>query len=320
MHPSILALMAAVAISSSHAYVVLNEADHYGAAYQPIPVMYVVDMTKDASCVEGTPTKTLNFVAKMCDANKILYNGSMVNISLNTPYAEWNPDIGDVLYSVAHAGSKVLGTNGDISDQFTWQQQYNFTYSKTYGDIFISVTTGTCSGSLAYGMTLSFSDLKPENPLKHIEEHSLDRNKYTESDLTLKFMQILHGVKYESLEQVFRLKVSETKTKHCNLYKLAYCFGVKPKYNVTIAVIAVDDNSGFGTYVCPYTRQDHKHNTCPQQKAFNDNSGAPANLVTADIGVDDKVAPILVRVCGNGRYEGENHFLMSSTGPRHETY
>lgn len=281
--------------------------------------MYAVDSTKTGGCEDDSPTKTEHFVAHMCAANEKLYAGQTVTITLNTPYAEWNPDIGDVLYSEAHSNGKLMGSNGDPNEEFSWNQSYSFKYDTT-NDIFISVRTGSCTGAISYTLIMKFDGTNPvefnssKTPAK---ESMFVRSK--ESVVFQKVMESLHKTEYESLDQVFKLQGGGTiKTKECDDYSLAYCFGEKPKYNVSVSVIAKDDQSGFGTFICPYSTW-QKYGRCIQQKAVaKENSGAPANMVVAEINEDDKGGAVLARVCGNGRFDSPNNFLMSSNGPRYD--
>jgi len=300
-----------------------QETQHEGQEDKPkyisIPVMYAVDKTKTGACTEGEPSKEQHFVAHMCAANEKLYANQKVTVSLNTPYAEWNPDVGDVVYSEAHSNGKLLGSNGDADEEFSWQQSYTFVYDTT-NDIFISVRTGTCTGSLSYTLQLSFNGTNPVEFPASPAATSPKESPFVRSKKSVMFqrvMESIHQTEYQSLNQIFKLQKQGTvKTKECDDYSLAYCFGESPKYTVSVSVIASDASSGFGTYICPYSSW-QKYGRCIQSKATaKDQSGSPANFVASDINEDDKCGAVLTRVCGNGRFESENNFFMSSTGPK----
>jgi len=318
-----------IVVSSTDAYMVRSHNNaapsatrHVGGPpqYIHIPVMYAVDKTQSGGCGEGDDTKTLHFVAHMCEANEHLYKGQTVTVSLNTPYAAWDADIGDILYSEAHSNGKLLGSNGDANDEYSWNQDYSFTYD-TANDIFISVRTGSCSGALSYGITLQFNGTNPKTHLASAKTHERKDSPFVISKQSVLFqslMESLHGVKYAALDQVFKLQgTGSVETKHCKDYSLAYCFGLDPSYNVSVAVVATDEKSGFGTFVCPYSIW-KPYGRCLNSKAISENSGAPFNLVTVDIDEQDKGGAVYARVCGNGRYDAMNNFMISSQGPRHE--
>ena len=104
--------------------------------------------------------------------------------------------------------------------------------------------------------------------------------------------------------------VQEVITAELLSFRLDYCFGQKPEYNVSISTMTDDTKSGLATYGCVMS-----YGECDTDTPFRDISGGPANFVQLKVRGPQDYGPIKVLVRGDGRYGDKNVFTLAASAP-----
>ena len=94
-------------------------------------------------------------------------------------------------------------------------------------------------------------------------------------------------------------------------FRLDYCFGGEPYYNISISTMADDTTSGLATYGCVQS-----YGECNTNTPFRDISGGPANFVQLQVQSPADLGPIHVLVRGDGRFQNKNVFSLAASAPR----
>ena len=101
-------------------------------------------------------------------------------------------------------------------------------------------------------------------------------------------------------------------TQQLQYLRLDYCFGLAHHYNITITVVADDQQSGFATYACKKT---YKQGNCDVRTPYRDISGGPANFVEVSLDGPQDYGPVVVIVRGDGRYKLPNNYILTASSP-----
>lgn len=101
-------------------------------------------------------------------------------------------------------------------------------------------------------------------------------------------------------------------TQQLQYLRLDYCFGLAHHYNITITVVADDQQSGFATYACKKTYNQGK---CDVRTPYRDISGGPANFVEVSLDGPQDYGPVVVIVRGDGRYKLPNNYILTASSP-----
>ncbi|XP_068755989.1 uncharacterized protein [Montipora capricornis] len=108
---------------------------------------------------------------------------------------------------------------------------------------------------------------------------------------------------------------------------LNYCFASRPHYNITIAVIADNQKSGFATYACKKTYNQGKCNPgTPDRQTdmfiwslgyspYHDIPCGPANFVEVSLNGPQNYGTVTVIVRGDGRYKDLNKYTLAASAP-----
>lgn len=101
-------------------------------------------------------------------------------------------------------------------------------------------------------------------------------------------------------------------TQQLQYLRLDYCFGLAHHYNITITVVADDQQSGFATYACKKT---YNQGNCDVRTPYRDISGGPANFVEVSLDGPQDYGPVVVIVRGDGRYKLPNNYILTASSP-----
>lgn len=123
-----------------------------------------------------------------------------------------------------------------------------------------------------------------------------------------------HSTAYDLIPIFKSASTQSVLTRNKKFYRLDYCFGPSHHYNVTITVIANDQQSGFATYVCSKTYV-AKKGTCDVLTPNFDISGGAVNVVLMGLDGPMDYGSITVRVRGDGRYGLSNNFTLAGSAP-----
>lgn len=264
-----------------------------------VPVQYVTEKH-----IFGDAFEVKHFSAHLCGG--CVFDKQLATVSLNLQKQPWNETLQDVLKaSVADAHGTVITTN---QVKGLYEQDFSFTYYKSYGDLNIRVENGAGSGMI-YTLSLKFKKVKD---VVSDCETRWAMNLY-ESRAHWKYRSSVTAMAEQLYELVPIFKMSEpysVKSNDLKYLQLDYCFPHKLSYyNVSVSVIADDEKSAFATYACPMSVADCQPSTAP----FHDTSGSAANMVHVRVCGAPDIGPVTVVVRGDGRFDEMNTFTLAAS-------
>ena len=229
-------------------------------------------------------------------------NGRKAVIYLNLPNRRWNERNGDILkVKVMDMKLNRIVTNQGKNGK--WLQEFNFTYYSSYGDLRLSVLSGPAP-RISYTITLTFSKVAPIG--------CKPRGKMNAVELKLErhFYSISQKGRTHDLVPMFTIARSlSVHTTRLSWFKLHYCFPDNPPYSLTITTTALNEKSGFATYVCPQSFG----SPCTVNTELRDTSGAAVNVVPVKLKKIQDLGPIEVLVRGDGRFSRNNKFTLAAS-------
>ncbi|XP_058953130.2 uncharacterized protein [Pocillopora verrucosa] len=272
----------------------------------PIPIPVEVQFITQRDEVY-TGKKNLSYHAALCGGCS--FDGLNARFAVNLVNNPWDKDEGDYITVYVRAtdptGTIIASNEDDILPDF------NFTYFAKYKDLFFDVITGPApSFSFTLSLTFDYKDRvylpRPCVPRWQMtaEEYAVAKN-YSSKDVDSAY-DLIPIFKSASTQSVL--------TRNKKFYRLDYCFGPSHHYNVTITVIANDQQSGFATYVCSKTYV-AKKGTCDVLTPNSDISGGAVNVVLMGLDGPMDYGSITVRVRGDGRYGLSNNFTLAGSAP-----
>ena len=231
----------------------------------------------------------------------------MAVVSLNLQKQPWNSTIQDILIAtVTDAHDAVIKTNS-VPGGFV--PTFKFQYYKHYGDVKIKIENGAGSGMI-YTLALKFekNNEATDSPcdtrwaMNPFESRAHWKHRRS---VTAAGEQLYH------LVPIFKLSGPHTvRSSDLAYLQLDYCFPhSRGKYNVSLSVIANDEESAFATYACPKSISDCQ----PRNAPFHDTSGSAANFVQVTVSGEQDIGPITVVVRGDGRYDEMNSFSLAAS-------
>ena len=265
-----------------------------------VPIQYVTERH-----IFGDAYEVNHFTTHLCGG--CLLDKQMAVVSLNLQKQPWKSNLQDILKAtVTDANGTVIKTNS-IPGGFV--PTFKFKYDKSYGDLNIKIENGAGSGMI-YTLALKFektnetTDSRCEtrwamNPFES-RAHWKHRRSVTAA-----------GEQLYDLVPIFKLSGPHTvRSSDLAYLQLDYCFPHSDgKYNVSLSVIANDEQSAFATYACPK----RIWNCQPRNAPFHDTSGSAANFVQVTVSGEQDKGPITVVVRGDGRYDEMNSFLLAAS-------
>ena len=117
----------------------------------------------------------------------------------------------------------------------------------------------------------------------------------------------------DELVPVFKMaKIENVKTGVLKHFRLDYCFGRSPHYNISITTLASDQKSGFASYACKKT---YKTGVCDVGTPYRDISGGSVNFIEMGLDGPHEFGPVQVIVRGDGRFGDYNNFTIAGSLP-----
>lgn len=279
-----------------------------GLPLAPIPIPVEVQfITQNDQQFRGK--KNVSYHAALCGGCS--FDGLNARFAVNLANNPWDKDSGDYITVYVRAldpTGQVIATN--LINEDTAVPDFNFTYSAKYKDLFFDVVTGPAP---AFTFTLSLTfDYKDR---VYLPLPCVPRWQMTDEEYAVAKNYSRKGVESAgNLVPIFiSSSIQSVQTRRHKLYTLDYCFGPEHHYNITITVIANDQQSGFATYACKKT---YKKGNCDVETPFSDISGGAVNVVPVGLDGPQDYGPVLVRVRGDGRYDLNNNFTLASSYPR----
>jgi len=102
------------------------------------------------------------------------------------------------------------------------------------------------------------------------------------------------------------------KTGSLKRFRLDYCFGSSPHYNIAITTLASDQKSGFASYACKKT---YKAGVCDVGTKYRDITGGAVNFIEMGLDGPQEYGPVQVIVRGDGRFGDYNNFTVAGSVP-----
>lgn len=277
--------------------------------FNPLPTSYVT-----AESIYGRGKQVTRFVAHVCGGEA--FDNQTAILSLNMPTQTWNYERGDFLKATVFGSDSTLIATNKGATPSDWLQDVSFQYKKSYGDLYFTIQNGPGIGQV-YTIALTFNNVNPTTSKirRHFvtaEEVAVSKHFHMEMNTA--------GVQDEILVlvQVFRIETAGTVLANELVhFQLDYCFApTMTPYQIDVSVVAADETSGFGTYVCPKHIQIDPG--CDLDTPYADRSGSAVNIVSVPITQDDYGA-VEVIVKGGGRYGQMNTFFLSGSRYYSET-
>ena len=265
-----------------------------------VPVQYVTERH-----IFGDAYEVNHFSAHLCGG--CLFDKQTAVVSLNLQKQPWNRTLQDILKAtVMNAHGTQIATNCLTSG---FVPTFKFKYYKSYGDLNIKVENGAGSGMI-YTLALKF---EKSNEATDSECETRWAMNSFESRAHWKHRTSITAVGERLYDLIPIFKLSEPYTVMSNdlrYLQLDYCFPHSHgKYNVSVSVIANDEQSAFATYACPVSIPDCE----PRNAPFHDTSGSAANFVEVTVSGAQDIGPVTVVVRGDGRYKEMNSFSLAAS-------
>lgn len=265
-----------------------------------VPMQYVTERH-----IFGDAFSVNYFAAHLCGG--CLFDNQLATVSLNLQKQPWNETLQDILKaSVQDANGKLITTN---EVKGVHEQTFSFTYYRHYGDLNIRVENGAGSGMI-YSLALKFRKVKGVAASDCENRWSMS---WLESRAHMKYMTSVaaRGEQLHELVPIFKMSDPyAVKSNDLTYLQLDYCFPHSSgRYNVTVSVIANDEQSAFATYACPVSTKDCE----PGNSPFHDTSGSAVNLVHVNVAGPPDIGPVTVVVRGDGRYGQMNTFTLAAS-------
>ena len=223
--------------------------------------------------------------------------------------ADWNVDSGISLDVTVYDHNEKKITDNVRNGRLV--QDFKFVYRAGYGDLEFEAKTGKHT-SFTYTVTLTFIEPKTASSVTggcH-QRWMMTPKEIRRMNKITSYTDARGYKRGQLLKRVFKLEKQGTViTGGEKRFQLNYCFPGKPPYGLTVSTVAMDSNSGFGTYVC--TRRRKPCNV--RNSLFYDPSGGSVNFVGVKIKDRKDVGPLEVIVKGDGRYMKNNRFTLAAS-------
>lgn len=131
--------------------------------------------------------------------------------------------------------------------------------------------------------------------------------------LCYRYLTKLNSSLTGQLVPIFKMaKAENVKTGSLKRFRLDYCFGASPHYNITITTFASDQKSGFASYACKKT---YNAGVCNVKTKYRDISGGAVNFIEMGLDGPHEYGPVQVIVRGDGRFGDYNNFTIAGSVP-----
>ncbi|XP_065053906.1 uncharacterized protein LOC135682795 [Rhopilema esculentum] len=263
-----------------------------------VPVQFVTERH-----IFGDAFETNHFSAHLCGG--CMFDKKLAVVALNLQKQPWNNTVQDILKATVTYGSGKIIASNNING--TYEEQISFVYHSSYGDLNIVVENGAGSGMI-YTVALKFHAQTYGNP--ECEKRHLMSLVESRAHWKYRALSGVNAAQLHELVPIFKMS-SQYSVKSSDLVflQLDYCFPHIGNYNVTISVIAEDEESAFATYACTKSIKQCKTGNAP----FHDTSGSAANTVQVRVAGAPDIGPITVIVRGDGRYLQMNTFSLAAS-------
>lgn len=267
----------------------------------PVRVQFITQ--KD----QGYPGSTsLQYHAALCGG--CTFDGLNARFAVNLANNPWDDETGDTITVRAKdstgtvIASNLIGTdNKPIPD-------FNFTYTSKYSDLFFDVETGPApSFVFTLSLTFDYKDRVYFPVMACVPRWQMTAKEYAVMQNHTK------GNDMGQLVPIFKMaKAENVKTGSLKRFRLDYCFGGSPHYNITITTFASDQKSGFASYACKKT---YNAGVCNVKTKYRDISGGVVNFIEMGLDGPHEYGPVQVIVRGDGRFGDYNNFTIAGSVP-----